>query len=103
MGASLGSYLIHLEELVELARRLRHAMGDSDGWEAGWMLLPLLAEWVRTRQQMLRYCEYDPSLEQRIQEIAAEFVAVLTGREHKSERDDGTLEGSRTRNETKRP
>jgi hypothetical protein len=97
MGASLGSYLIHLEELVALARRLRREMRDGDGWKAGWMLLPLVAEWARTRQQMLRYCEYDPSFEQRIQEIAAEFVTVLTGREQESEQDDGTLEGSRTR------
>jgi hypothetical protein len=101
MGASAGSYLIHLEELVALARRLRREMRDGDGWKAGWILLPLLAEWVRTRQEMLRYCEYDPSLEQRIQEIAAELVAVLTGREQESERDDETLEGSRTRGVSK--
>jgi hypothetical protein len=97
MGASAGSYLIHLEELVETARRLRREMRDGDGWKAGWMLLSLVAEWARTRQQMLRYCEYDARLEQRIQEIAAEFVAVLTGREQESERDDRTLEASRTR------
>ena len=88
MGASAGSYLIHLEELVELARRLRHAMRDSDGWEAGWMLLPLLAEWARTRQQMLRYCEYDPSVEQRVQEITAAFVAVLRKQEESAEADE---------------
>jgi hypothetical protein len=88
MGASLGSYLIHLEELVALARRLRREMRDGDGWKAGWMLLPLVAEWARTRQQMLRYCDYDPSLEQRIQKIAAEFVAVLLGRDESPEKNE---------------
>jgi hypothetical protein len=92
-------YLVHLEELVHSARRLRKRLKDGD-WKAGWLLVLLVQEWARTRAKMLEH--YDPDIAERVQAVAAEFVAVLTGREQESAADGETLEDSKTRKARKR-
>jgi hypothetical protein len=92
-------YLVHLEELVESARRLRKRLKDGD-WKAGWLLVLLVQEWARTRAKMLAH--HDPDSAERVQAIAAEFVAVLTGRAQESAADDETGEEAKTRKARKR-
>jgi len=91
---AVNPYLVHLEELVESARRLRKRLKDGD-WTAGLLIPFLVVEWARTRVQMLE--DYDPDIAERVEAIAAEFVAVLTGREQESAADGETREGSKTR------
>jgi hypothetical protein len=95
----MNTYLVHLEELVRAARRLRKRLKDGD-WEAGWLLVLLVQEWAGMRAKMLEH--YDPEIAERVQAIASEFVAVLTGRQQESAADEEKRETAKARQARKR-
>jgi hypothetical protein len=73
----VNGYLVHLEEMLEHARRLRREMERGDE-RAGWYLVLLVRHWAQTRSRMLRE-PYDENVSARVSELSRAFVRILKG------------------------
>jgi hypothetical protein len=79
----VNGYLVHLEEMLEHARRLRQEMERGDE-RAGWHLVLLARHWAQTRSRMLQE-PYEEEVTARASELTRAFVRILKGQEGRRE------------------
>ena len=73
----MNGYLVHLEEMLEHARRLRQEMKRGDE-QAGWYLVLLARHWAQTRSRMLQE-PYNENVSARVSSLTRAFVRILKG------------------------